>query len=66
MNKNPVFLIITALSVIGLVIAISIFTRLRMQNEAAINESQQGTPAAVEAPREQAPQEQAPAEAPAH
>ena len=49
MNKNPVFMIITALSVIGLVIAVGIFTRLRMQNDAAIQESQPAQ-AAVSSP----------------
>lgn len=37
MNKKPVIIIIAALSAIGVIIAVGIFTKLRMSQEAAIN-----------------------------
>ena len=50
MNKNPVFVIIAGLSVIGIVIAVGILTKLRMSQEAAINGSAPVSAPVVAAP----------------
>ena len=55
MNKNPVMVILTVLSVVGLILAVGIFTKIRMAQESLITD--------VHQPHEQAPLEQAPSHA---
>jgi hypothetical protein len=42
MNKKPVFVVISALAAIAIVIAVGIFTKIRLGSESAIAESNDG------------------------